>query len=53
MRDDRDGAVELADEALEQAPVRGVEVRLGLVQEKHVRLLREARGEGDQLPLAA
>jgi hypothetical protein len=44
---------ELAHELLEPAPAHGVEVRLGLVEEQQVGLLRQAGGEGHELPLPA
>ena len=53
VRDDDRRAVEARDETLEQRAADGVEMRLRLVEQEHVRLLREAGGERDQLPLAA
>ena len=53
MRDDDGGAVEGREQALEQRAADRVEVRLGLVEQQHVRVLREAGGERDQLALAA
>ena len=52
VRHDDRGAVEAREQALEQRAADRVEVRLRLVQQQDVRLLGEAGGECDQLPLA-
>ena len=53
MRDRDGGAVERGEQVLEQRASDRVEVRLGLVEEEHVRVLGEAGGERDQLALPA
>jgi hypothetical protein len=51
--DHQDGAVEVLQQALEQLAAGHVEVGLGLVEQQHVGLACEARGERDELALAA
>ena len=53
MADHHHGTVEAAHQALEVAAALGIEVRLGLVQQQHIRVLGEAGGQGHQLALAA
>ncbi len=53
VRHGHGGAVEGGEQALEQRAADGVEVRLRLVEQQHVRILREARCQRDQLALAA
>ena len=53
MGDGDDGAFEAARELLDPCASLVVEMGLGLVEQEHVRLLLEAGGKRDQLPLAA
>ena len=53
MGDHQHGAVEAGHEPLELVAAAHVEVRLGLVEQQHVGAAREARGERDELALAA
>ena len=53
VRDHEDGAVEVVDDPLELVAPVHVQVRLGLVEHQHLRAAGEARGEGDELALAA
>ena len=48
-----DGAGELRDHLLEQLPLVGVEVGLGLVEEEEIRIADQAGGERGELALAA
>ena len=52
MRDDHHRAVVALDERLEAGARLHIEVCLGLVEEEHGRVLREAGGERDELALA-
>ena len=51
--DDEHRAVEVLDELLDDPPAGDVEVGLGLVEQQHVGRLDQARGERDELALAA
>ena len=53
VRDHDDGAGELADQLLKSVSAYRVEVRLGLVEEEQVGLLRQTGGERHELALAA
>ena len=53
MRDRDDGAVERAHQLLRVLARLDVEVRLGLVEQQHIGVAEQARGESDELPLAA
>ena len=53
VRDDDGGAVKSGEQALEQRPADRIEVCLRLVEQQDLRILGEAGGERDQLPLAA
>src|SRR5215213_7287743 len=51
--DDNDGAIERADDCLQQLPAPGVEVGFGFVEEQDVGTPREAGGQAYQLALSA
>ena len=51
--DHHDRAVELVEQVAEPLAARHVQVRLGLVEQQHVGPPRQARGERDELALAA
>ncbi len=53
MRDGDDRAVERAHQLLGVLAGVDVEVRLGLVEQQHVRVPEQAGGEADELSLAA
>ena len=53
MGDHQHGAVEAVHEPLELIAAAHVQVRLGLVEQQHVRAPRQAGGERDELALAA
>ena len=53
MGDHQHGAVEVDHEPLELVAPAHVEVRLGLVEQQHVGVTQQARGQADELPLTA